>query len=237
MAYSDFPYFRLHSGWAEQNWDGARTPDGVEQLSGAVGMIAVYHDGIEGQSRYHFVDRLLLSQEYRLQTTKLNHETQQRSDDLFARENQHIAQRRQPKEGTRLSWATYGPFGLSGADTEYRLNISGTNVHFPQTSEKVDKTIAQETVSPLSEVTMKELRTALADQLKWPDGPTPELADLLKRVGKEAHTNNIPPEELIVIFKELWNSLAEALRPQNADQYERVRQRLVTLCIQAYYAE
>jgi len=128
-------------------------------------------------------------------------------------------------------------FGLSGAEPEYHLNISGTNVHFPQTSEKVERTIAQETVSPLSEVTMKELRTALADQLKQPDGPTPELADLLKRVGKEAHTNNIPPEELIVIFKELWNSLAEALRPQNADQYERVRQRLVTLCIQAYYAE
>jgi len=35
----------------------------------------------------------------------------------------------------------------------------------------------------------------------------------------------------------LWNSLAESLRPQNADQYERVRQRLVTLCIQAYYAD
>ena len=92
-------------------------------------------------------------------------------------------------------------------------------------------------MSPLSEVTMKELRTALADQLKRPDSPTPELADLLKRVGKEAHTNSIPPEELIVIFKELWNSLAESLRPQNGDQYERVRQRLVTLCIQAYYAE
>ncbi|HMI49378.1 MAG TPA: hypothetical protein VK481_11945 [Gemmatimonadaceae bacterium] len=84
---------------------------------------------------------------------------------------------------------------------------------------------------------MKELRTALAEQLKKPDGPTPELSDLLKRIGKEAHEKSIPPEELIVIFKELWNSLAEALRPQNADQYERVRQRLVTLCIQAYYAE
>jgi hypothetical protein len=84
---------------------------------------------------------------------------------------------------------------------------------------------------------MKELRTALTEQLKRPDGPTPELAALLKEVGREAHENDIPPEELIVIFKELWNSLAESLRPQNADQYERVRQRLVTLCIQAYYAE
>lgn len=84
---------------------------------------------------------------------------------------------------------------------------------------------------------MKELRSALTEQLKHPDGPTPELASLLKKVAQEARDQSIPPEELIVLFKQLWNSLAESLRPQNADQYERVRQRLVTLCIQAYYAE
>ncbi|GAC1419035.1 MAG: hypothetical protein PVSMB1_03660 [Gemmatimonadaceae bacterium] len=84
---------------------------------------------------------------------------------------------------------------------------------------------------------MKQLRTALADQLKRPDGPTPELTSLLKRIAREAHDNGVQPEELIVTFKQLWNSLAESMRPQNADQYERVRQRLVTLCIQAYYAE
>jgi hypothetical protein len=84
---------------------------------------------------------------------------------------------------------------------------------------------------------MKELRTALIEQLKRPDGPTPELASLLRKVAHEARDQKTPPEELIVIFKQLWNSLAESLRPQNADQYERVRQRLVTLAIQAYYAE
>jgi len=84
---------------------------------------------------------------------------------------------------------------------------------------------------------MKEMRSALTEQLKRPDGPTPELASLLKRVAQEARDQSIPPEGLIVLFKQLWNSLAESLRPQNADQYERVRQRLVTLCIQAYYAE
>lgn len=92
-------------------------------------------------------------------------------------------------------------------------------------------------MSALSESTLKELRTALTEQLKQPDGPTPELSNVLKKVGREARESNVPPEELIVIFKEQWNSLAEQLRPQNADQYERVRQRLVTLCIQAYYAE
>lgn len=92
-------------------------------------------------------------------------------------------------------------------------------------------------MSSLSESTIKELRTALTEQLKQPDGPTPELATLLRNVAREAHEQSIPPEELIVVFKKLWNALAESLRPQNPDQYERIRQRLVTICIQAYYAE
>lgn len=92
-------------------------------------------------------------------------------------------------------------------------------------------------VSQLSEGTIKELRAALAEQMKHPNGPTPELAELLKKIGAEARQKNIRPEELLVIFKQLWNSLAESLHPQNAEQHERVRQNLVTLCIQAYYAE
>ncbi len=105
------------------------------------------------------------------------------------------------------------------------------------TSQRVGRTIAQLRVSPLSESTMKELRTALTEQLKRPDEPTPELVALLRKVAQEARKQSIPPEELIVSFKQLWNSLAESLRPQSADQYERIRQRLVTLSIQAYYAE
>ena len=92
-------------------------------------------------------------------------------------------------------------------------------------------------MSPLSESTIKDLRTALTEQLRKPDEPTPELVALLRKVALEARKQNIPPEELIVSFKQLWNSLAESLRPQSADQSERIRQRLVTLCIQAYYAE
>jgi HEAT repeat protein len=92
-------------------------------------------------------------------------------------------------------------------------------------------------VSALSEITMKELEAALTDQLKNPNGPTPELTRLLKKVGAEARQNNVKPEELLVMFKQLWNSLAESLRLQNPEQHERVRQNLVTLCIQAYYVE
>ncbi|HEY8684006.1 MAG TPA: hypothetical protein VIO57_00205 [Chloroflexota bacterium] len=78
---------------------------------------------------------------------------------------------------------------------------------------------------------------ALTEQLQQPDRPTQELTVLLKKVTREAHDRDIKAEELLVIFKQLWIALVESLRPQNADQYERVRQSLVTLCIQAYYAE
>lgn len=84
---------------------------------------------------------------------------------------------------------------------------------------------------------MKELRSALIGQLQNLDSPTEELGVLLRKIGREAHERGIRPEQLIIIFKQLWNSLAESLRPQNADQYERTRQLLVTLCIKAYYAE
>jgi hypothetical protein len=84
---------------------------------------------------------------------------------------------------------------------------------------------------------MKELRAALTEQLRRPEQPTPELSNLLKKLAGEAREKGIQPEQLIVIFKQLWNSLAESMRPQNVDQYERIRQNLVTLCIQAYYAE
>jgi hypothetical protein len=84
---------------------------------------------------------------------------------------------------------------------------------------------------------MQELRSALTEQLKRPDGPTSEVTALLRTVAREARDNGVPPEELLVNFKEIWNSLFESLRPKSPDQYERIRQNLVTLCIQAYYAE
>jgi hypothetical protein len=92
-------------------------------------------------------------------------------------------------------------------------------------------------VSALSENTIKELQAALTEQLRHPDTPTVELKKLLRKVGAEARENGVKPEELLVLFKQMWNTLAESMRLQNADQHERVRQNLVTLCIQAYYAE
>jgi hypothetical protein len=236
MARSNFAHFRLHSGRTEENRHGTSIPNVREQLRGAVRMIAVYDDSGERAGFDDVGYRLLPRKKTRLQTSKLNHKTQQRCDHLLARENQHIAQRRQPKMRDKqlgnLRTFRNGQH-VASLSRRYLGNRCPLSRHKSESGGNYCPT----SVSPLSDSSMKELRAALADQLKQPDGPTSALADVLKRVGKEAHQKNVPPEELIVIFKEMWNSLAESLRPQNPDQYESVRQRLVTLCIQAYYAE
>jgi len=113
----------------------------------------------------------------------------------------------------------------------------GTNVHPFRLGERAGELFAQSRVSALSGSTITELQAALREQLKRPDSPTPELTELLKRVGVEAREKKINPEELIVFFKQMWNSLGDSARPQNAELHERTRQTLVTLCIRAYYAE
>ena len=105
------------------------------------------------------------------------------------------------------------------------------------TSQRVGKTIARSHVNSLSESTMKELRAALTEQWKNPEAPTAELSALLQRIAREAREGSVRPEQLLLIFKQHWNSLGESLRPQNTEQFERVRERLVTVCIKAYYAE
>ena len=97
--------------------------------------------------------------------------------------------------------------------------------------------IARTPLHSLPESVMKELKSALTEQLKQPESPTPELSALIKRVAREARDKNVRPEELLISFKELWNSLAEVVGPQAAHQFEPTRQNLVTLCIKAYYAE
>jgi hypothetical protein len=92
-------------------------------------------------------------------------------------------------------------------------------------------------VNSFSESTIASLRAAVVEQLQNPDAPSSELVKRVEQLGKEAREQNIPPENVIITFKQLWNDVSESLRPQRHDQYERLRQGLVTQCIRAYYAE
>ena len=72
MSCGDFLYFCLHSEGTEENGQGACIPNGVHQVF-AVGVITIDHDGLERLVHDGVLDRLLPSQEPRLQTTKLYH--------------------------------------------------------------------------------------------------------------------------------------------------------------------
>lgn len=100
-----------------------------------------------------------------------------------------------------------------------------------------DTTYCPYAVSSLSESLIKELRSALTEQMKKPDRVAPELHSILMRLAREAREKSIGPEQLLVVFKQLWNSLADSVRSRTPDQLERIRQDLVTACIKAYYAE
>jgi hypothetical protein len=72
VSCGDFPYFCLHSEGTEENGQGASIPDGVHQVF-AVRVITIDHDCLEGLAGDGVLDRLITSQEPRLQTTKLYH--------------------------------------------------------------------------------------------------------------------------------------------------------------------
>lgn len=127
---------------------------------------------------------------------------------------------------------------LSGVEQDFsRYSSPGTYVHPSTSGARDSETIRPHCVNSFSESIVTKLRPAMVEQLQKPEAPIPELVDRLQDVGKEAREHNIPPEQVIITFKELWSDLLQSRRPQRTDQYDRLRQRLVTHYIQAYYAE
>jgi hypothetical protein len=132
--------------------------------------------------------------------------------------------------------AQYGPRHCL-ASKWFTLDIPGTCVHPRALVRGFGKLFASTRVSSFTDSTVKHLRTVVIEQLKQPEAPTAQMITSLGNAGREARERNIPPEVVIVSFKQIWSELAQSSRPQYPDQYERLRQRLVTVCIQAYYAE
>jgi hypothetical protein len=105
------------------------------------------------------------------------------------------------------------------------------------TSARVPETICRTRVKSFSDKTLAKLGAAVVVQLRNPDAASSELIKQVEDLAKEARDQDIPPEQVIVTFKQVWNDAVDSLRPQRHDQYERLRQGLVTQCIRAYYAE
>ena len=89
----------------------------------------------------------------------------------------------------------------------------------------------------LSDSTIRKLRSVLAGQLSSGDEPSEELKRLLKDITREARSRNLRAEQLVIEFKNVWNSLLEASPSRDPEADEQARSRLISLCIEAYYIE
>ena len=90
---------------------------------------------------------------------------------------------------------------------------------------------------PLSDGTLATLRDAVLRVWDDPDTSDGALQAAVGQMIEEAHRRALRAEEVIVAFKALLASLPELNSPVRRLEAARLRERLITLCIKAYYAE
>jgi hypothetical protein len=86
----------------------------------------------------------------------------------------------------------------------------------------------------LSEASITMLRSAM--QAYVADRDLPALETALHQVSVEAREKKVLAEQLLVVLKDLWFSLPEIRATGDSEEQTRLLQRVVTLCIRAYYS-
>lgn len=101
----------------------------------------------------------------------------------------------------------------------------------------IDMMAFDRTPSPgLDRETLDSLR-AVMDRALQRSNHGNELQDVLTRAAAEARDKSIPPEQLLIIMKDLWHSLPELRRTTDSDRQIELLQELISRCIERYYAK
>lgn len=88
--------------------------------------------------------------------------------------------------------------------------------------------------SLLSERAMTALRTAIQGQFRHQTADH-SLRRALRALCVEARAKELRAEQLILIFKRVWHSLPES-RGGEARKRQNLLDRLITICVEEYYA-
>ena len=86
----------------------------------------------------------------------------------------------------------------------------------------------------LDNETISAMRAALADYVREGER-APNLGKTLHRVAAEARKKGISAEHLLIVLKNLWSSLPEVRDIDKPADREKLKQKIVTACIEAYY--
>ena len=87
----------------------------------------------------------------------------------------------------------------------------------------------------LSDQTTTALRTAVLGHLRRSPDEADALGEAVAKVVSEAREREMRAEELILAFKALYDALPEPTSAAARAEQMRLRERLVTACINAYY--
>ena len=88
----------------------------------------------------------------------------------------------------------------------------------------------------LATETIEAVRSALE---QYVDSPVQGngLQTVLRNLTKEAHDKSVPPEQLLVVLKDVWFSLPSVRGMNDTGDQVQLLQRIVTMCIKEYYAD
>lgn len=86
----------------------------------------------------------------------------------------------------------------------------------------------------LDNETISAMRNALAEYVRNGER-SPLLGKTLQRVAAEARQKGISAEHLLIVLKNLWSSLPEVRDVGEPLEREKLKQRIVTACIEEYY--
>ena len=89
---------------------------------------------------------------------------------------------------------------------------------------------------PLGDATSLALRDAVLRLWSQPEDGDGALHAAIAQMVAEARQRSLRAEDLIVAFKDLLSHLPELNAPDRRLEAVRFRERLITLCIKAYYA-
>jgi hypothetical protein len=89
---------------------------------------------------------------------------------------------------------------------------------------------------PLTPETIDRVATALSNYAADPRIDGEILRQALRAMAVEARDVRMPPEQLLVVLKDLWHTLPAVRAAEHPEAQARLLQRVVTMCIKEYYA-
>lgn len=93
---------------------------------------------------------------------------------------------------------------------------------------------SQNPPSRLSDDTTATVRAALREYLA--SGSSSGLQHSLLTMAEDARAKMMPPEQVLIALKDIWNALPEVRAMTDSGNQIRLLQRVVTMCIKEYYS-